>query len=418
MASLFHKVTVSGHKGPHNLEAYTDRTVQIQIVQGRWLTTLSNQEFKKQFAALAEEQETEIQHVYTNGSPGVWYAVIKSAKLYNRLVAAELTYKSKIGTNDTQRIFKVQVSHLDKMGHIRGVLRGIPFYYTVKMVEEALTPLCEEGQRPKIFPIEKENGTAYNVIFKPNIEEDSLPHFLELQCEGYESVVAILQLKDRRMLCPTCLTDRHYPGLCRQIYYRFMDGVFKKDGKYEAIPEWGEEERRKQKSRLNENRSLLDKWDEEGPRYRSTGEGRGQKRTAHGRPPGLTQPTVQHQPGEGPTFIFDHQLSPSPPTKRHIGGNEQPTYADKLKEFRTPNHPPRHHNSPAKSEGSETGEETLTIDTNSDGEESSEDPAQDDPTEKEKDKGKTTAIPLQSSTPRNVMSVIHGRQDTGHKNPN
>ena len=65
------------------------RTVIVTLIHGRWLTTISAVEFKKQFCKLIDEQEIEIGKCFNYGETHVWYAEVKSHKLYDRLLMAD-----------------------------------------------------------------------------------------------------------------------------------------------------------------------------------------------------------------------------------------------------------------------------------------------------------------------------------------
>ena len=128
-------------------------------------------------------------------------------------------------------------------------------------METALQGLCEEGTVPNIKTEDK--GNNYKFIVKPKMEKDKIPHFIRFKDAEGAAQVAVIHLSERRMLCPNCKTDRHYPTMCNQLYARFMDGIQKKDGKYVVIKPWGEQEKEAQRQRLQNDKRSLETWDED-----------------------------------------------------------------------------------------------------------------------------------------------------------
>jgi hypothetical protein len=137
-----------------------------------------------------------------------------------------------------------------------------------------------------------------------------------------------------------------------------MDGIRKKDGKYEAIPNWGDEDRKKQKSNLDKDKGAMDRWDEGGRGARNPVETRGLKRGVEGEATGFSHPSFQPRLEKNPVFIFGPPTVVPPPSKKPATiinttteqSTPTPSYASKVKEGKkdpkTQSHATQSHASP------------------------------------------------------------------------
>ena len=108
--NLFFDVCIPGFKAFY----HEPNTVEITILQGRWLTTITNAEFQTQFAKMIGCQETEFKRVYNYGEVNVWFATLGSRKIYESLMLTEFYEPKTLANERTQRLIRVSVTHVDK----------------------------------------------------------------------------------------------------------------------------------------------------------------------------------------------------------------------------------------------------------------------------------------------------------------
>ena len=100
---------------------------------------------------------------------------------------------------------------------------------------------------------------------KSKLPIEKMPLFITICNDGHEDCMTLLQ--DRRMLCPNCLTDRHFPYMSMLLHFRYHDGVKLVNDKYVVTNPWTEEDRQRQKDKLAEKRIYMDEWDMSGTHY-------------------------------------------------------------------------------------------------------------------------------------------------------
>ena len=188
--NLFFDVCIPGFKAFY----HEPNTVEITILQGRWLTTITNAEFQTQFAKMIGCQETEFKRVYNYGEVNVWFATLGSRKIYESLMLTEFYEPKTLANERTQRLIRVSVTHVDKKNCVKGTLRCVPPHISKVELETALQGLCEEGTAPNIKTEDK--GNNYKFIVKPKMEKDKIPHFIRFKDAEGAAQVAVIQKEE------------------------------------------------------------------------------------------------------------------------------------------------------------------------------------------------------------------------------